>query len=162
MLIAFQTICGFNVGAKAFSRVKESIVVSLKVMTGYALLVTLIVVALPELFVGIFTDDTTLIAVAKRIIHLTLWTFPFAGIIMIATGYYQAVGSAGKAVLFSGLRILAIFVPLVWLLSYTHGQLGIFIAMPIADITASLITVLLCRSEYRKINSNQLQKLEFA
>jgi len=157
MLIAFQTICGFNTGAKLFSRVQESIWVALKVMSVYALIWTGLLLLFPDAFLSLFTQDDQVLELGKQIIHITIWTFPTAGVIMVATGYYQAVGRATRALLFSGMRVFIVFIPLLIFLPKSLGEMGIFLTLPISDLVAVLLTIFLCSRDYRQLAIAEVQ-----
>ncbi|WP_070971316.1 MATE family efflux transporter [Vibrio sonorensis] len=152
MLIAFQTICGFNLGALKLDRVKQSIKVATKYMTAYACVITLLLLLFPRIAMSLFTQDPTFIMTGESLIYSTIWGLPLAGISMIATGFYQAKGHAMQAAFYSGLRVLIILPPLLWLLPSMLGLSGIFIAIVAADLLNSLITLLLCLTPYNRLN----------
>ncbi|CCN70129.1 MATE family efflux transporter [Vibrio nigripulchritudo] len=160
MLISFQTICGFNLGASAFERVQESIKVSLTAMVVYSSLVTVALLVIPEWLLGIFTTESVLIDYGKVIIFATIWGLPLAGINMLATGFYQAKGNAKLAMLYSLLRVVLIMSPLLLILPHYFGMNGIFLAIVAADVFSAVITFLFCFKEYRNLSSPELSYVD--
>lgn len=163
MLVAFQTICGFNIGANQLERVKQSIRVTLVVMSVYCTLIALLLLLIPQYFIGIFTSEQAVLNSAIDIIYLSLWSFPFTGMMMVATGYYQAMGNVGHALFFSSVRIFFVFLPVMLLLHLMLGQhmsiALLFIAIPVTDMLAVGFTLLYGIREYRRIviDKNQQQ-----
>ncbi|WP_295898737.1 MATE family efflux transporter [uncultured Vibrio sp.] len=158
MLIAFQTICGYNLGAKALDRVSKSINIALILMTLYASVMMLIIVLIPETLMRIFTEDSDIIGYGKAIIYASIWGLPFTGVTMIATGYYQAKGQATFATFYSSLRVVILMSPLLLMMPKYWGINGIFSAMVIGDIAAAAITLALCLKSYRNLQPNREPK----
>jgi len=155
MLVAFQTICGFNYGANQLRRVKQSIGVALVVMSAYCTFMTLLLLLMPSYFIRIFTNNQYLINSAVDIVYFTLWSFPFTGIVMIVTGYYQAIGKVSHALFFGSLRIFFVFLPMLLVLHYLFAEIMtirlLFIAIPMTDMLSVALTLLYGRHEYRRI-----------
>ena len=160
MLIAFQTICGFNLGAKAMDRVQQSIKVALTAMVAYSSFVTLLLITVPEWLMGVFTTEQELISYGKIIIFATIWGLPLAGINMLATGFYQAKGNAKLATMYSLLRVVFIMSPLLFILPYFFDLEGVFLAIVASDILAAGITLLLCFKEYKKLSEPELSYVD--
>ncbi|PKF81458.1 MATE family efflux transporter [Vibrio sp. vnigr-6D03] len=160
MLIAFQTICGFNLGAKAMDRVQQSIKVALTTMVAYSSFVTLLLITVPEWLMGVFTTEQELISYGKIIIFATIWGLPLAGINMLATGFYQAKGNAKLATMYSLLRVVFIMSPLLFILPYFFDLEGVFLAIVASDILAAGITLLLCFKEYKKLSEPELSYVD--
>ncbi len=157
MLIAFQTICGFNLGSKALDRVQGSIKVALTTMVLYSSIITLLLVTFPEALLGIFTADPELISYGKIIIFSTIWGLPLAGINMLATGYYQAKGNAKLATFFSLFRVVLIMSPLMFILPYFFSLEGVFFSIVASDVLSASITLALCWREYKKLSTPNLK-----
>ncbi|MEZ8824019.1 MATE family efflux transporter [Vibrio amylolyticus] len=159
MLIAFQTICGYNLGANALERVSKSIKVALMFMTLYASIMMAIIVTIPETLMGVFTTDSDIIGYGRMIVYASIWGLPFAGFTMIATGYFQAKGQAVSATFYSSLRVVIVMSPLLLIMPQYWGLHGIFIAIVVGDVAAAAITFALCSKAYRKLTPNREPKL---
>ena len=155
MLVAFQTICGFNFGANQPRRVKQSVRVALVVMSGYATMMALLLLLLPRHVMSLFTDNSSVLSCAVDIVYFTLWSFPFTAIMMIAPGYYQAIGKVRHALFFSGLRVFFVFLPVLLVLHFSLGQKMaiplLFMAIPVTDMLAVAFTLLYGMREYRRV-----------
>lgn len=159
MLIGFQTICGFNHGAGNSHRVKQSILVTLKVMTIYCSVLAALIIAFPTQIHSLFTSDLVVLEQIAEIVRITFWTFPFAAISMVATGYYQAIGKAAPSIGYSGLRVFLILIPLALLITPKFGTTGLLVSMPIADIVTGLVILLFTRKDF--INLSQPNELTY-
>ena len=148
MMIAFQTIAGFNMGAKNVERVAASIRVSFVVMFVYCVLQVLSIVSFPEFWIGLFIQNDAILSTSKTIINITLWSFPTASVFMIATGFYQAKGDAIPAIIMSGLRVFIVLIPLLFILPEFMGFIGIIWALPIADIIAAFVALIICGAHF--------------
>jgi len=71
---------------------------------------------------------------------------------MVAT-LFQALGKAMPAIVFSLLRRVLLFIPLIIILPrfFQLGLLGIWISYPIADIFSAIITWFFLRNQVQKI-----------
>lgn len=136
-------IVGFNYGAKKISRVKESIVLSMKISTAIALLAFLLVMTLPGLLMRVFTTDPAAIEMGKIALRI-IFTLSFTvGMQMVTAGVFQALGKAREAFLISMARQILFLIPLLLLLPLQLGLTGIWLAFPLADLLSVALTFLL-------------------
>ena len=85
--------------------------------------------------------------------RLMLFSIPLLSIQMTGSTLFQALGKAVPAIVFSLLRRVLLFIPLIIILPrFTQlGLLGIWLSYPIADVLSAVITWFFLRSEIRKI-----------
>ncbi len=132
----FQPVAGYNYGARKYSRVKKGYYFT--VAAGEVLLGTLAVIGL--IFaggvVGIFRDDPAVIDIgtfAMRIHCLALFVQP---VCVCSNMLFQSVGKSGRATFTSILRSGLYFLPLIAVLPYFIGIVGVQISQPLADALA--------------------------
>lgn len=135
-----QPIIGYNYGAKNYGRViealKKAILAATLVSTGGFLIVQLFDTHIMRIFNG----NQELIQFGSQGLRIYLAMLPIIGFQIVSANYFQAVGKAKYAILFSTSRQVIILIPLLIILPHFLGVNGIWVASPIADLCASLIT----------------------
>lgn len=134
-----QTIIAYNHGAKQYDRARKTISIALvgaTIVLAFGLLVTRL---WPEQLISIFTKDNELTRLALNGISIYSLTLPTIGISILGTVYFQSIGSAKKSMVFSLLRQVIIFIPIILVVPNMYGLNGVWISQPIADIGAMLI-----------------------
>ena len=82
--------------------------------------------------------------------------FSFIGFQIIGAGFFQSIGKARPSIILSLSRQVLFLIPLILILPLLMGINGIWIAFPIADLLAILITGVLIYREIRKINKLEM------
>jgi putative MATE family efflux protein len=151
--MAIQPIIGFNYGAGLYCRVKETAVKAIKYATLVATGGWLICMLIPGVVISIFNSDNMELRQAG-IMGLRIYcaVLPVIGFQIIASSYFQAIGKAKLATFLSLLRQIIVLLPLILLLPKFWGVEGVWIANPISDVVAAVITYIFFRNELRKLN----------
>lgn len=69
---------------------------------------------------------------------------------MTTTSFFQSIGQPLKALALPVVRQAVVLIPLALFLARRFGLSGALIAVPIADVTAFLLSLILVRHEFRK------------
>ncbi len=151
-----QPIIGFNYGAKKMKRVKESLKTSVlsTVVIGAAFFILLMII--PSKIISIFSTDAELINNGVFPLRMIALLFPLIGFQIIGAGFFQSIGKAKPSIVLSLTRQVLFLIPLILLLPLIIGINGIWIAFPIADFMAIILTGILLVREIRKINKLEL------
>ncbi len=112
--------------------------------------------AIPSKIIGLFTIDTELINNGIFPMRMIALLFPFIGFQMIGASFFQSIGKARPSIVLSLSRQVLFLIPLILILPLLIGINGIWIAFPIADFLAILITGALIYREIRKINNLEM------
>jgi len=158
----FLPIAGFNYGAKKYDRVKESIYISIT----YACILGAVVylglflfpVEIANLFLSSKSDLTSNeIAINSYVIeHIATamrWVFaatPIIAIPLMGGAYFQAIGKAVPAMLLTLSRQGFFFIPLIYLIPYFYGEMGVWVSFAIADVLATIVTWWYLRREIKR------------
>lgn len=139
-----QPITSFNYGAQNFDRVKKSVRLLTTTAVIYGTLFWLALMLAPQVFVGMFTGDAELTEMtvwAMRIFLAGVFAFGFQGAFQNS---FLALGQAKVSLLLALLRKIVLLIPLIFVmpLFFENKLFGVFIAEPIADITAALVTTI--------------------
>jgi Na+-driven multidrug efflux pump len=135
-----QPIIGYNYGAQQYDRVFEAVKKAIYAASGISLVGFLLVQVFPYQIVGLFNSNPQLIELGSRGLRIMLSMLPIIGFQVIAAQYFQAVGKAKYALLFTMSRQVLILIPMILLLPNFFGLTGIWLAGPAADVAAAVLT----------------------
>ena len=148
-----QPIAGYNFGAKLYDRVNKV----LKLTIIYATCVTtfgfLVGMLAPNLVVGIFTSDAELTELSATGLRITVMFFPIIGFQMVTSNFFQSIGMAGKAIFLSLTRQMLILLPCLLILPHFFGVAGVWYSMPVSDLLASLIALVMLVYQFRQFKT---------
>ena len=69
------------------------------------------------------------------------------------TNFFLSIGMSKKAIFLSLTRQMLFLVPCLLILPRWFGTLGVWISIPIADTTATIVTALVLINQFRKFHS---------
>lgn len=145
-----QPIAGYNFGAKQYSRVTEITKMTMKWTIGVASFGFILCQFFPSLIVGIFTTDSDLMEAAVYGLHIVFAVFPIVGFQMVATNFFLSIGMSKKAIFLSLTRQLLFLIPCLIILPRFWGIFGVWVSIPIADLTATIVTAWMIISQFKK------------
>ncbi|WP_422375126.1 MATE family efflux transporter [Roseibium sp.] len=131
--MAFQTMIGNNAGAQLWQRTDATLRLGLGLAFGYSLaLQVLLTFGAP--WIGLaFVDDADVIREVGRILPVMVAMYFAAGPLFVVATYFQALGDARRAALLSLVKPYAFLLPLLVSLPLGFGELGIWLAGPVAE-----------------------------
>lgn len=152
----FQPVCGFNYGARLYSRVKRGFWFCVKVGTCFLLVLSVLEFAGASTFISIFRrDDAEVIAIGSKALRFQCLTLFLNGWVMISNMMMQTTGKVFRAS-FLGLARQGIFlIPAVFILPSFLGITGIQVAQPIADLIAFTCSLFLQIGLLRQLNEEE-------
>lgn len=157
-----QPVIGFNYGAKQFKRVKEALKLAIFAATGISTLGFILTQFFTVSMIRIFNDDQILIEATIKGMRIFLVMLPLIGFQIVSANYFQAVGKAPKAMFLSLLRQVIVLIPMLLIMPKFLGLTGVWIAGPIADFTASLITALFLYNEMKHLDRSDENEIKSA
>jgi len=147
-----QPIIGYNYGAGNYDRVKKALKIAIGAATLFSTVGFLLIQIFDKQIIMLFNDNPELILLGSEAMRINLCMLPVIGFQIIGANYFQAVGKAGYAIVLSMSRQLLILIPLVLLLPRLLGLQGVWLASPIADFSAALLTGIFLFRELRKLS----------
>lgn len=147
-----QPIIGYNYGAGNYSRVIKAMKIGIYAATLVSTIGFLLVQIFDRQIIMLFNDNPELIAMGSAAMRINLCMLPVIGFQIIGANYFQAVGKAGYAIVLSMSRQLILLIPLLLLLPTLLGIDGAWLASPISDFTAALLTGMFLFRELNKLN----------
>ncbi|KHE71610.1 MATE family efflux transporter [Halobacillus sp. BBL2006] len=141
VLQGMQPIIGYNYGAKQYDRLKETILLGMKVVTIISAGIFVLMMAFPEGLMHIFTGDETTIETGAHAMRIMFALAILIGAQVVSGGLYQALGMAKPALILSMARQVLFLIPLVLILPYFFGVTGVWLAFPISDLLSFILSI---------------------
>ena len=138
-----QPIIGYNFGANRPDRVRLTLRYGLMAATGVTCFGMLGALLVPDLLVRIFTDHGPLVEASEHALRLSGLLFIFVGPQIIIGTYFQSVGQAKIASIISLFRQMIFLVPSLLILPRFLGLDGVWLSMPLADLTGCFVASLM-------------------
>jgi putative MATE family efflux protein len=136
----FIPIVGYNFGARNETRVRGIVQISISWATSLALIIFVVLMVFASEIAGFFTKNTTLILETAPAFRTVFLATPLLAVSLIISAYFQAIGKALPALLLALTKQGFFLIPLVLILPLYFGIDGIWMAFPIADIGAALVS----------------------
>ncbi|MGG5488318.1 MATE family efflux transporter [Gaetbulibacter sp. PBL-D1] len=145
----FLPIAGYNYGALAYSRVRETINTAIKYAVILATMVFVLLMVFPEFITRLFTHDAEVIKQTPSAMRWVFAATPIIAVQLIGAAYFQAIGKATPALLLTLTRQGFFFIPLIFILPEFYGELGVWMSFPIADVLATIVTAYFLNKEIK-------------
>ncbi len=157
----FLPIAGFNYGAGKHQRVKESIYTAIKYAAILATAVFTGLMIFPAEIASLFLSSKEGMPAAELEVNryvlehiplamrLVFAATPIIALQLIGAAYFQAIGKAVPALLLTLTRQGFFFIPLIFILPIYFGELGVWMAFPIADVLSTIVTGYYLRKEIK-------------
>ncbi|CDI48478.1 MATE family efflux transporter [Clostridium tetani] len=139
----FQPVAGYNYGAKNFTRLEESIKISIRWSTIAAIITSLLFIIFAKECMLIFTRDREVIDIGIKAFRAASLLFPLFGYVNTYAVLFQALGKAVGAFILSISRQGIFYIPLMYILPKFMGLNGVMFCQTAADGLAFLETVIM-------------------
>ena len=148
-----QPIISYNFGARNHDRVKKAFLLQLGICAGYAIAFWAALMLVPQVFVSIFNNDPDLVQYASWAMRIYMAGIFSMGFQLACQQSFMALGQAKVSLLMACLRKIILLIPLIFILPlfFENKVLGVFLAEPVSDITAALVTTTVFFSQFKKI-----------
>ena len=149
-----QPIVSYNYGANNIDRVKQTFKLLLKCTLTYSMLLWAVAVFIPDVFIYIFTNDSNLIEHTRWAMRVYMAASGIFGIQIACQQTFIAIGNAKTSVFLAVLRKIILLIPLIFVLPLfiSNQTFAVFLAEPIADTCAVLITSTLFYRTYKNLD----------
>ena len=137
-----QPIASFNYGAKKYSRVKKAYLLAIASGSVIAVLAFLVFQIFPRQIISIFGKGSdNYYQFAVRYFRIFLFAIFLCFLQPITSNFFTAIGKPKKGMFLSLTRQIIFLVPLILILPFFWGIDGLMFAGPIADITATAVSL---------------------
>lgn len=143
------SIVSYNYGAGKIKRLLKTV----KIANIYAFSIMLagfvLCQILPSQILKIFDASDNMLAIGVPALRIISFSFLIAPFSIVSSGTFQALGKGTFSLIISLIRQLIIILPLSYLLSRIMGMKGVWVAFPIAEIVAGILTIIYLRKLYK-------------
>lgn len=148
-----QPIVSFNFGAGNSERVKKAFKLLLISCLVYSTTLWAIAIFVPQLFIGIFTNDPELMAYSEKAIRIYMAVSLMFGAQIACQQTFIALGNAKASIFLALLRKVILLIPLIFVLPIfmEDKAMAVFMAEPIADFCAVSVTVIMFTISFKKL-----------
>ena len=137
----FQPICGFNFGAKKYSRVSQGFFFTLVFGTILLGTASMLVFLNAGSCIQIFRDDPEVIAIGTPALCAQCIALIFVPFQVCNNMLFQSIGYKFNATFLSSLRNGLVFIPILLVFSWLFGLNGIQLAQAVADVITSIVCI---------------------
>ena len=137
----FQPVCGFNYGAKLFSRVRQGFWFCVKGSFAFLTAISILGYIFAPNLIALFRDDPEVIACGAAALRFQCLTFPAQSWIVMCNMMEQSIGRTASATFLSTARQGIFFIPAVLILTGLLGVTGIQMAQAVSDLLTLLCAI---------------------
>lgn len=153
-----QPVISYNYGAGRNDRVKRTIAVSCIICTCYAAVICAVLIVAPQLFIRLFTADSEIILLTGSLLRIYISGMVLLGIQSTLQQSFVSRGLAGYSIGIALVRKV-LYVPLLFILpvltNISNSITAIYIAEPVSDAFAALITIVLYFITVKTLSKDQ-------
>lgn len=147
-----QPITSYNFGAKNADRVKKTFRLLLITCLTYSIALWAAVMIAPQVFVKIFTSDTSLAQFAAPMLRIYLGGLGLFGIQIACQMTFTSLGKAANSIVVAVVRKFVLLLPLIYIMPslLADKTQAVYMAEPVADIIAVTFTAILFTFQFKK------------
>ncbi len=147
-----QPVSSYNYGAKNADRVIKTFRLLLITCLTYSALLWAAVQLVPQMFVSIFTSDTSLVEFTAPMLRIYLGGLFLFGIQIACQMTFTSLGKAANSIVVAVVRKFVLLIPLIYIMPHlvANPTVGVYMAEPIADILAVTFTSILFAVQFKK------------
>ena len=144
-------IISYNYGARRPDRVKKTIKLAMCYAEGIMLIGFLLFQFLPDKLLGLFSASEAMLAIGKPALRIICFHFLLAGMSIILSSTFQALGNGMFSLIVSICRQLVVLIPAAWLLSQTGNVNMVWWSFVIAELVSVVMSFALFAQLNKKI-----------
>lgn len=141
--VASAPIVSYNLGAKNYQKIKEVLKYSFVTIGITAFLIMIIIFAFGKSIIGLFADSGNVFDLTLNALMYFSPVFLFIGLNVFMSGYFTALGDGLSSAIISILRSLIFVVIFILILPKVIGINGIWLTMPLAEVSTIIISLFL-------------------
>ena len=144
-------IVAYNYGAAKPDRILKTIKLAMTYAEAFMLIGLAAFQLIPDVLLSMFNASTDMLAIGEPALRTISWSFLVAGICIICSSTFQALGNGMYSLLVSFARQLVVLLPAAFLLSLTGDVNAVWWSFPIAEVASLTCSLLFLRRINRKI-----------
>ena len=145
-------IIAYNLGAKQKERMLKTIKLAAIYATIMMIIGFILFEAIPETLLSLFNASPDMMSIGVPALRIIAFHFIFAGISIVCSAVFQAIGKGVYSLLTSLIRQLIVLLPCAYILSLISNIDLIWLSFPIAELFSITISLLLLRKVLKNLN----------
>lgn len=146
-----QPIVGNNFGAGNYKRVMSTLYQACAFSVGVTCIIWFAVMFYPKAILMAFGATEKMFEIGISGLRLNFCVTPILGFVMIVTTFFQSVAKPLPSIIITFLRQILFLIPFIYIFPALSGINGIFVAQPISDIIALILSIILVAGERRRL-----------
>lgn len=143
-------IIGYSYGAKNKERLGSCIKQALVIATVIMAFGTLLFNGMPRQLISMFNGTEEMFKIGVLALRIISIGFIFAGISIVVSTFFQAVGDGVHSLIISVIRQVVVLLPCAAILAHQIGVVGVWVAFPIAESVAVICSIIFFAIKYKK------------
>lgn len=144
-------ILAYNYGAKKKDRIHKTIKLGMGCAVVYMLIGLVVFQLIPGNLLKIFSANDAVMSIGVVALRIISLSFIFAGIGIVSSTVFQAIGNPLHSLLMSVIRQLIVILPAAYLLSLTGTVDAVWWSFPIAEVFSFILCLFFLRRTFRKL-----------
>jgi len=153
---AMISIVGYNYGARNRYRITRTIQFAVFISVSIMLAGLLLFQLAPQSLLKLFDASPEMMEIGTRALRIISLHFPFAGVAIVFSSSFQAMGKGLYSLLLSVTRQLVFLLPAAYLLAKFGGLDAVWYAFLIAEA----VSIIMSSFMYRRIYTRSIKPLE--
>ncbi len=157
MIQGQQPIMSYSYGAKLYHRVKETLKYTVIISTCFVVICFVVIMCFSPYIIMMFNQEVEIVSLGKDALRLWFIALPLLGCQMMCSNFFQTIGRVKESSFLNLLRQFLLLIPLLYIMSSLFGLYGVFIAVPVADAIAFVITLFMLKREFKKWDTKEIE-----
>ena len=149
-----QPIIGNNFGSKNYRRVMSTLYIATACSVFITCIIWIIVMVFPKEILMVFGGTDEMFQIGIVGLRINFCITPTLGFIMLATTFFQSLAKPTPSIVITILRQVVFLIPFIYILPMYMGVNGIFVAQPISDALALLLSLFFVFKEHKLLLGN--------
>lgn len=146
-----QPIIGNNYGSGKYGRVMQTLYQATGLSVAITCIIWLAVMLFPKQILAAFGGTEEMFAIGITGLRYNFCITPILGFVMLATTFFQSIGRPIPSIIITVLRQIVFLVPFIYILPSVFGVESIFLAQPVSDAFALVLSIVLVMKEHKSV-----------
>lgn len=146
-----QPIVGNNFGAGNYKRVMATLYQASAFSVGITCIIWLITMIFPKAILLSFGASEEMLELGITGLRINFCITPVLGFVMLATAFFQSIAKPIPSIVITFLRQILFLIPFIFIFPMLWDINGIFVAQPVSDILALILSIVFVVREHRHL-----------
>lgn len=148
--VAAAPVVSYNLGAENRAKIRETVKYSFMTIGLTAVMIMVLLLVGGDFIIGLFAESGHVFELTVTALKYFSPVFLFIGVNVFLSGYFTALGDGLTSAVISVLRSLVFVVLFIFILPSLVGVNGVWMTMPLAEISTILISLVLYNKKGKK------------